>query len=477
MSKVRTFRAASMKDALAIISREMGDDAVILESRELPKKKRLLRWFKSPVEVEVTARVHEPAAVFETGVEPLSSHANSGAMSSGISLESLAPTGSVESGPAPGDLEQTDRDSPVAKAVQIAAELERRGVVPPVRPDSAPGAETAGPSLAGIRPPSLDQAAGLVASLAAEVGQSSAPATESEAVSDEVAARLGSLQKMVENLSRTAHFRGSDEIPPELFEIFTQLIDADMEDEIARELIFGLRQSGTPEQLADPTASRALLSAMVESSIRCTSPILPQPGRRKVVALVGPTGVGKTTTIAKLAANFRLRDGIKMGLVTVDTYRIAAVEQLRTYAEIIDLPMKVVTSPQEMRQALDELAGLDLILIDTAGRSPRDEPRIQELKTMLAEASVDEVHVVMSLSASVRSIRMTCEQFGAVSPTALILTKLDEAAGMGSLLSVSKQVTLPVSYLTTGQDVPEDIEPASSTRISRLVLGQDRVYD
>ena len=96
---------------------------------------------------------------------------------------------------------------------------------------------------------------------------------------------------------------------------------------------------------------------MVEEEIRCSGPIAALPGKRKVVALVGPTGVGKTTTIAKLAANFRLRDGVKMGLVTVDTYRIAAVEQLRTYAEIIDLPMKVVTSPPEMRQALDDWSG------------------------------------------------------------------------------------------------------------------------
>jgi len=462
-----------MKDALAIISREMGDDAVILDSRELSRKRRFLRWLKSPVEVEVTAQAQGPAAVFESGTAPLTSHVDSAAMSSGILLESISANDST---PQSAESAEADDDSPVAKAVRIAAELERRGVVSGrlgsfAEPDADPA------RLDQTKLPQLDQAAGLVVSLAAEFVQNSTPNPASTEVSDEVAARLGSLQKMVENLSRTAHFRGSEEIPPELFEIFTQLIDADMEDEIARELIFGLRQKGTPEQIADPTASRALLSAMVEGDIRCTSPIIAEPGHRKIVALVGPTGVGKTTTIAKLAANFRLRDGIKMGLVTVDTYRIAAVEQLRTYAEIIDLPMKVVTSTQEMRQALDELAGLDLILIDTAGRSPRDEPKIQELKTMLDEADVDEIHIVMSLTASVRSIRMTCEQFWAVSPTALILTKLDESAGMGSLLSVSKQVSLPLSYLTTGQDVPEDIEPADATRISRLVLGQDRIFD
>ena len=265
------------------------------------------------------------------------------------------------------------------------------------------------------------------------------------------------------------------EIPNELFYLYTELIDADVEEELTRELIFRLKKEGTPEQLQDTAAVRALLIATVESEIECTDPICPQPGRRKVVALVGPTGVGKTTTIAKLAANFRLRDGVKMGLVTVDTYRIAAVEQLRTYAEIIDLPMKVVTSPPEMRRALDELAGLDLVLIDTAGRSPRDDLQIQELKSLLSEADVDEVHLVMSLTASLRSIEATAEKFAAASTTSMILTKLDEAAEMGTLLSASRKVQLPISYLTTGQDVPDDIEPANASRIARMVLGQDKL--
>ena len=214
---------------------------------------------------------------------------------------------------------------------------------------------------------------------------------------------------------------------------------------------------------------------MVESEIRCSEPITPRPGRRKVVALVGATGVGKTTTVAKLAANFRLRSGIKMGLVTVDTYRVAAVEQLRTYAEIIELPMKVVTNPLEMRRALDDLAGLDLVLIDTAGRSPKDDLQIQELKSLLAEAHVDEVHLVLSLTTSLRGLEASAAKFAGAGTTALILTKLDEASGMGALLSVARRIKLPISYLTAGQAVPDDIEPAHPRRIARLVLGQERV--
>jgi flagellar biosynthesis protein FlhF len=253
------------------------------------------------------------------------------------------------------------------------------------------------------------------------------------------------------------------------------LLAEEFDEDLARELLRRLQRDATPAQLRDPTAAKALMTALVESELRVREPIALEKGRRKVVALVGATGVGKTTTIAKLAANFRLREGVKMGLVTVDTYRIAAVEQLRTYAEIIDLPMQVVTNPLEMRRALDELVGLDLVLIDTAGRSPRDELQIQELKRLLSAANVDEVHLVLSVTQSRRSLLAAAEKFAAANATSMILTKLDEAAGLGPLLSLAKKVGLPFSYLTTGQDVPDDIEPAKPDRLARLILGRDRV--
>src|SRR6185369_7670036 len=116
----------------------------------------------------------------------------------------------------------------------------------------------------------------------------------------------------------------------------------------------------------------------LESEISVSGPIQTEANKCRLVALVGPTGVGKTTTIAKLAANFRLREKRRVGLITVDTYRVAAVEQLRTYADIIDLPMQVVSTPREMRDAVNSLSSLDLVLLDTAGRSPHDEVKIQE---------------------------------------------------------------------------------------------------
>ena len=212
---------------------------------------------------------------------------------------------------------------------------------------------------------------------------------------------------------------------------------------------------------------------MIEAEIAVAGPIQLTPGRSRLVALVGPTGVGKTTTIAKLAAQYRLREKRRVGLITVDTYRIAAVEQLRTYADIIDLPMQVVSTPREMREAVRRMSDLDLILLDTAGRSPKDNVRIQELRAFVSEADADEVHLVLSAMTCARSLQQTAERFSAVGATALILTKLDEASSLGNLLSLLRFSKLPLSYLTNGQNVPDDIETVNAQRLARLILGME----
>jgi flagellar biosynthesis protein FlhF len=218
---------------------------------------------------------------------------------------------------------------------------------------------------------------------------------------------------------------------------------------------------------------RAALCEAVAQCIPVSPPIQTLVGTRRVVALVGPTGVGKTTTVAKLAANFKLSHGVRVGLVTVDTYRIAAVEQLKTYAEIIDLPLAVVNDPSEMTRALDELGAVDLVFIDTAGRSPRDEVKIRELAEFLLQAPPDEIHLVLSAVAGQRSLRSAVERFAMVQFDRVILTKLDEADSLGGVLAVLGLSSRPVSYLTTGQAVPDDIEPADPMRLARLILKQE----
>jgi flagellar biosynthesis protein FlhF len=288
--------------------------------------------------------------------------------------------------------------------------------------------------------------------------------------------QLSRLHAVVEDLSRHGRIDHLlPDLPSELVPTYATLLEADVPEVLARRLVRHVAERLEPDEAHRAEAVREALRDAVESCLPIAPPIAVVPGLRKVVALVGPTGVGKTTTVAKLAANFKLVHGLRPGLVTVDTYRIAAVEQLRTYAEIIDLPLAVANAPSEMQRALDELGDVDLVLIDTAGRSPRDEVRIRELADFLAEARPEEVHLVLSAVAGERSLRSAVERFAIVNADRLILTKLDEADGLGGVLAVIGQANRPVSYLTTGQAVPDDIEPADRRRLARLILGDEAI--
>ena len=289
-------------------------------------------------------------------------------------------------------------------------------------------------------------------------------------LSAQLSTQLDDLRQMVRNLCDCSASKPQRDLPDSLFRLFTLLIDAEVNDQLARELIERVRSEAPDLELADPLLLQARLSRLIESELSIAGPIRIVPDTTRVAALVGPTGVGKTTTIAKLAANYRLREKRSVGLITVDTYRIAAVEQLRTYADIIDLPMEVVSTPREMREAVKRLSGLDLILMDTAGRSPRDEIKLQELKAFLSEASADEVHLVLSGVAGERTLIQTAQRFSVVGTTSLIFTKLDEAGGLGNLLPVLRESGLPLSYLTNGQNVPDDIETAAADRLADLIL-------
>lgn len=231
-----------------------------------------------------------------------------------------------------------------------------------------------------------------------------------------------------------------------------------------------LEQRCTTQERESDRLLRGRLARLIEESLPPCRPLRLAARARSVVALVGPTGVGKTTTVAKLAASFRLKQQRKVGLITVDTYRIAAVEQLRTYADILDVPMEVVATPREMRSAVERMAQHDLVLIDTAGRSPRDQVRLQELRAMLAEAQPDEVQLVLSTVASGESLVRTVEQFAPVGVTALMLTKLDEAHGLGQLLPLAASSSLPISYVTHGQNVPDDIAPADRRHLAQAIV-------
>jgi flagellar biosynthesis protein FlhF len=391
---VKTYRARSMQEALALVARDLGPDAAVLHTREVTGP---LRWLLGGRKIEVTASntVAVPSRLECIDDEPFEHSASS----------ARHPASSYSDG-------------------------------------------------AGRWPPAISEHIDYRAKFR-----------------NDLKSQIDNLSAMVEDLCRWPQASPAREMPASLFQLFTDLIEAEVGEDLARELVDRLRQSNV--DCSDARQAKARLQQMIEGEISTKGPIEVTPGQRRIVALVGPTGVGKTTTIAKLAANFRLREKRRVGLITVDTYRIAAVEQLRTYADIIDLPMEVVSTPREMRQAVARLADLDLVLIDTAGRSHRDEVKIQELKSMLAESQADEVQLVLSSAASGGSLVKIAEKFAEVGTSSILLTKIDEATGLGNLLPLVRGARLPLSYVTNGQNVPDDIQPADGKKLAQMMLGME----
>jgi flagellar biosynthesis protein FlhF len=404
---IKTYRAKTMRDALEMVRRELGPSAAVLHTREVNT---------GPLSRLVFGRKYEVAA------------------SSAVNVPSRLPPGVVRS---------EERGASFAVADSI---LDPRS--------SILGQQT------------LD-----VGSTDTEGGFDDYRARYRDDFRRQVAGQLDELHAMVEKLCEQAASAPAHDLPEALFHVFTSLIEAEVDETIARGWIDRLREEGVSRFVEDSSLVMNRVADYLESEISCTGPIRTDANKCRVVALVGPTGVGKTTTIAKLAANYRLREKRRVGLITVDTYRVAAVEQLRTYADIIDLPMEVVATPREMREAVARMNHLDLVLMDTAGRSPRDEVKIQELKSMLAEAEPDEVHLVLSSTAGSRSLIGTAERFADVGTTAILLTKLDEAHSLGHLVSLLRSVPTAVSYLTDGQNVPDDIQVAEGRAMASQLLG------
>jgi flagellar biosynthesis protein FlhF len=205
-----------------------------------------------------------------------------------------------------------------------------------------------------------------------------------------------------------------------------------------------------------------------EESLESTRP---RDGRPRTIAFVGPTGVGKTTTLAKIAATLVLRDKLRVALVTADTYRISAVDQLRTYAEILGATLEVAGDPTAMREAIARCTDVDAILVDTPGRSQNDVDRLAELRAIVDAARPHETHLVLSGTASERVLLREAEAFSSLGPDRVVLTKLDEAVAFGMLVSVVRRIGRRISWVTTGQEVPRDIERATGSRLADLVLG------
>jgi flagellar biosynthesis protein FlhF len=293
----------------------------------------------------------------------------------------------------------------------------------------------------------------------------------SRALMMSISSEVRELRGVMEDLVRRSKRDAAPQVPEDLFDHYSHLIQNQVAEELATDMVRHL-QTYRPDQLQQTGFIREKLSEQVERMIPVSGAII----RKKqvgphIVALIGPTGVGKTTTLAKLAANLQLREKRRVGLITIDTYRIAAIDQLRKYAELIGSPIKAVNTPEDLREAILGMSDCEFILIDTAGRSPTDTLKLNELKSFLDAAQPEEVHLVLSLAASQPCIERAIERFGQVRVDKIIFTKLDEAVHVGVVLNVVKKVNKTLSYVTTGQNVPDDIEVGKGSKLAQMLLG------
>lgn len=192
---------------------------------------------------------------------------------------------------------------------------------------------------------------------------------------------------------------------------------------------------------------------------------------QRVFLFVGPTGVGKTTTLAKLAAKLSLQNNKKVGLITADTYRIAAVEQLKVYSEILGVNLEVIYEPNEIQDALDAFSDKDYILIDTAGRSHKSKELRQDIEGMINYIESPEIFLVLSLVADYKNLINIIKSYDFVGKYRIIFTKLDEAVTFANILNIKDRFDAELSYITNGQSVPDDIEVLDSDKLANVIIG------
>lgn len=478
--KIRQYTAPTIQEAILKIKVDLGPNAVILHSRKT-KKGGIWGFFTQDV-VEVLA------------ADPGDAKEKSGLGTRGaIGAErDIAPEKATGWGAAsePDELElgplgkrgfdrpatvSSDRHEPAAPRGSRPPASAQEWESPPARaPQQVAVAEA-------LAEPVASREGERIATAAAVEGadNKTVPSVimmpDSDRLVDEVSdlkATVTDLKAMMASLAGKLDMapRSVAQFPTLMQKVYDRLLSLDVDASIARGLVVYLQKEQphlkTYEDLCDA------LEAPVAGLLKVSGPIAPLPGERKIVSLVGPTGVGKTTTIAKLAANFALARQADMALLTIDTYRVAAIEQLKTYGDIIGLPVDVVLTPQSLKEALKQHQDKGLILIDTAGRSPYNRLHINELRSFLDVEPQVEAHLVLSATTRLADLKQIVKHFASTGVDRLIFSKTDETDIIGGAISIAHETGLPVSYITTGQSVPDDISVAEGETLARMLVAQ-----
>lgn len=279
----------------------------------------------------------------------------------------------------------------------------------------------------------------------------------------------GELRSMIYTLlSQTDRARAIG-LRPDQLDLYGDLIRRGVDERLAAK-IFEEINAGTSVSTPSSSGGSAPLAEHMSGAFRFSGPIRLDSIGVKLVALLGPTGAGKTTTAAKLAARFALIEKKRVALVSLDTFRLGATEQLQIYGDLMNVPVEVAADRNEFLRILNRHRDKDLILIDTMGRNPRDDHYIEELQTIFSAAPNLETHLVQSVTAQENVFEHSLSQFKPVGIHRILLTKIDEGLQFGHLYNIAVRHRIPFSYFTNGQRVPEDIETAGREGVIRLIF-------
>lgn len=407
--KIKKYISKSMREALVEIRNELGEGAIILKTRKIPGR---AFPFGGP-EIEVTAAVDEEASSRPAFPD--------------IAINGALPLATPETG-----VYNRPRSSCI---VDTAEPVAIKPWKPPVVKNAVPEAK-----VKGVMAASEDRD---MIGLKEDIRQ---------------------LTDLVKSVVKNGGARVEGGFDGGWGVLYKRLVDSEVKPGIAAHLIENMADKKSP--LSNGTMEETII-ALLKNHFPSSGPIKCKTNGPKLVAFVGPTGAGKTTSIAKLVAHCCLGKKRRVSIITADTYRIAAVEQIRAFADIVKVRLHVVFSPSEVKAALAACVNDDLVFIDTAGRSRLETDYMRDLKNMLGALHPDEVHCVVSATTKDSDLLAAVKQYGAIGANRLLFTKLDETVHVGNVFNTISETQIPASFFTFGQSVPDDIELAQPARFVR----------
>jgi len=285
---------------------------------------------------------------------------------------------------------------------------------------------------------------------------------------------LAEVKKQLDLLAILLQGPGYPELPPQFLESYIKLINSGVNKQMALNIVGKVEKKITKTDHISNQYIQTEIERSIENILTDLETItLSLNSTSRIKILVGPTGVGKTTCIAKLAAIDKIYNKKTVGLLSLDTYRIAAIEQLQTYASITKLPLEVVYSPTDIEPALMNLSNCDVIYVDTPGRSPNNGEALNEMSKYFQKIEDPEMHLVLSLNCKEEDMSKTVERFSIFPIQKILFTKLDETNTIGAILSILKKAKKPISYISTGQNVPDDIIKPEKKLIAKMLMGEN----